>query len=413
LFPSQIPLLTFFALIATAFLWLWPLFRRKKVFPYTPFNGAILIFGIAILLGIIVTADYAVTLSKTTGIILGLTAWRYVVLTVEDRFSLSAVVGVFLLIGLGFIGLGILSANWTVKVPILEPILKLLPSRLITPPEAPTTGVSANQLAGVLLFYLPLFLSLGADLRFARGQRWLRPLFLVVAILLSGWLVMTQSRAGWIGGMAGIVTMLFMWYLLIQSSKKRRLILVLLIAMIGILAVGVFVIASARFGNIWNEPTELTVVGGVGTINFRFEVWKWAIAAIQDFPFTGTGLGSFRYVVGRLYPINVRPDFDISHAHNIFLQMGLDTGLPGLIAYLSILIIAFTLGWRAAKKNTEVRSLAIGLLSALTALHVYGMYDALALGSKPALVFWIALGLLVAIDKMDVTNSGKTGTPFQ
>jgi len=102
----------------------------------------------------------------------------------------------------------------------------------------------------------------------------------------------------------------------------------------------------------------------------------------------------------RLYPINVDPNFDLGHAHNIFLQTSLDIGIPGLTAYISILIISIIIGWRAAKKSPELRSLSIGLLASLIALHVFGMTDAQALGQKPGLVFWMALGLLVAIDRI-------------
>jgi len=44
-----------------------------------------------------------------------------------------------------------------------------------------------------------------------------------------------------------------------------------------------------------------------------------------------------------------------------------------------------------------VRALALGLAAGLIALHVYGMTDALALGSKPAVAFWYALGLVAAL----------------
>ncbi|MFQ5610160.1 MAG: O-antigen ligase family protein [Woeseiaceae bacterium] len=124
------------------------------------------------------------------------------------------------------------------------------------------------------------------------------------------------------------------------------------------------------------------------------------MVSIGDFPFTGTGLGSFRQVTRRLYPLNVQADYDIAHAHNIFFQVALDIGLPGLIAYLAILIIAGAVGWQVAKQDERLRPLALGLLAGLAALHIYGLTDALALGSKTSITFWVALGLLTAMHQM-------------
>ena len=66
--------------------------------------------------------------------------------------------------------------------------------------------------------------------------------------------------------------------------------------------------------------------------------------ALQDFVFTGIGIGNFNLVIPQLYPyITIPPGVDIPHAHNLLLQIGLDLGLPGLIAYLGLLINVFVM----------------------------------------------------------------------
>ncbi len=77
--------------------------------------------------------------------------------------------------------------------------------------------------------------------------------------------------------------------------------------------------------------------------------------------------------------------------------MVLDTGIPGLIAYLALLATSAALLWRAVRWQAGARPLAIGLMGALAALHIYGLTDALAPGAKPGLVFWYMLGLTGAI----------------
>jgi putative inorganic carbon (HCO3(-)) transporter len=171
-----------------------------------------------------------------------------------------------------------------------------------------------------------------------------------------------------------------------------------------VLRLGPQQLGESLFGKESASPVE-EVVGAI-TLEDRVEIWSRALYAIQDFPFTGCGLGAFRRVVPVLYPLfTVPPDTDIGHAHNIFLQTALDLGIPGLVAYLALLGIALAVCWQVAVKGDRwERAIALGLAGSLIALHAYGMTDALALGSKPAVAFWFALGLIAAL-----IRSGRGG----
>jgi putative inorganic carbon (HCO3(-)) transporter len=174
--------------------------------------------------------------------------------------------------------------------------------------------------------------------------------------------------------------------------------------------VAILLIGPARLQELWRDPQQETAVGNLSTLSFRQEVWRWSIMAIGDFPFTGMGLGSFRRVIRRLYPLAVSPSFEVAHAHNLYLQVALDVGLPGFIAYLVLVMIAGAMGWEAAKRDEGMRPVALGLLAGLIALHVYGVSDALALGSKSGILFWMILGLLTGMRTMVHRPSGGDGT---
>ena len=47
-----------------------------------------------------------------------------------------------------------------------------------------------------------------------------------------------------------------------------------------------------------------------------------------------------------------------------------------------------------SRRSVSCRSVSLGLIAGLIGLHTYGLADALALGSKPALTFWFALALI-------------------
>jgi putative inorganic carbon (HCO3(-)) transporter len=142
------------------------------------------------------------------------------------------------------------------------------------------------------------------------------------------------------------------------------------------------------------------------SIEGRVELWSRALYAIQDFPFTGPGLGAFRQVVHTLYPLFlVGPDTDMAHAHNVFLQVALDLGVPGLVAYLALVGTGLWLAWRTARPfRTEASSgsrrdawLATGIAGSLVAFHIYGLTDAIALGAKPGVALWMLLGMVAAL----------------
>jgi putative inorganic carbon (HCO3(-)) transporter len=83
------------------------------------------------------------------------------------------------------------------------------------------------------------------------------------------------------------------------------------------------------------------------------------------------------------------------------LQTAVDLGLPGLVAYLALLLIAWASCWRCARRgDPSIRPTALGLAAGLVGLHVYGLVDALAPGSKPGLAFWLALGLIAALARV-------------
>jgi putative inorganic carbon (HCO3(-)) transporter len=409
LFPSFNPVLTTSALFIIALLWVLPLVLRPWPWPpLTPFDPLILGWGICLLVGILVTADPHLTLPKATGLILGLAVWRFMNRTIQSSQALLWALVAWGIIAFGFITSGILSANWLDKIPGLATITTRLPGSLLLLPEAPALGVHSNQLAGTLLFVIPFMLSVLIGFSLSRPS----PLKLITWLLLTltavTLLLFTQSRTGWVA-LGGVLLLLpLLWWLALpplHPSRRFMSIAALSIAAVGILAL--FIIGPGRLQKVWADPNQESAVGSLGSVGFRQEVWQWAITAVQDFPFTGTGLGSFRAVVRRLYPLNVNPHYDIAHAHNIFLQTALDVGLPGLIFYLSVIGLACYLGLWAARQDEGARPYLIGLLASVLAVHLFGLTDALAPGSKPHLLLWIMLGLITASHRLIYGNWQK------
>jgi putative inorganic carbon (HCO3(-)) transporter len=175
-------------------------------------------------------------------------------------------------------------------------------------------------------------------------------------------------------------------------------------------AVGVILVSSAALFVIGPGKVGDSLMRAIGSsssvvpsIEGRLEVWNRALYGITDFPFTGMGMNTFRKIVHVLYPLFLNsPDQDVASCHNQFLQTALDLGIPGLVAYMALLGTAIAMGVKVARHAREswIRASAQGLVCGIVAQQIFGITDAIPLGAKVGIFFWVALGLLAAMYRL-------------
>lgn len=207
-------------------------------------------------------------------------------------------------------------------------------------------------------------------------------------------LALTQSRGGILGTTVGLIVFAI-W-------RERRLVWLVVAG-----GAGLFVAVLLGYGNALSE--FILRMDSGGTLASRPEVWQRGWMMVRDFPFTGIGIGTFNSVAHLMYPFFIiSPDEVVAHAHNQFLEVAVDLGIPGLLAYIGLLaafVIASTRAYRPAD-NAGVRALIVGLGCGLLAHHVFGLTDAFILGTKPGVVMWIYFAFVVAIERTRSTVVG-------
>jgi putative inorganic carbon (HCO3(-)) transporter len=164
-------------------------------------------------------------------------------------------------------------------------------------------------------------------------------------------------------------------------------------------AAGLILVFRGQFEAVLAEHVGSGVTSDVPG---RLQLWARAIRMLQDFPLTGIGMNMFRQLLPAMYPVPLTPpEVDVPHAHNHLLQAGVDLGLPGLIAYLALWFGAAALLVRAHRTADErsQRWIAGGIAAGMIAYFAFGTADAIALGAKVGIFFWIALALIVSIGK--------------
>ena len=370
-------------------IWLARYIGHGRVIRRTPLDWAILLMMVMVLVSLYATFDIAVSLPKIAGMVFAVAVYYAVVEYADSPRQLWIAVGVFLLAGLGLAVAGLVGVNWLSKFSFLTALTDRLP-RLIKGLPGAESGLSGNELAGALEWFVLLAWAMVVWMArqplagfWPGARKWVVLALGLVAAMTTGTLVLTQSRGGIIGMAAGILLLLLM------AGRRWRLIAC------GMAAVVVIVVVWLGPARVWdavsNEGTALTTLAG------RMEVWSRALYGIQDFPFTGMGMNTFRRIVPVLYPLFiVSPDVDIAHAHNHLLQAALDLGIPGLIAYLALWLLAVVMIvqiWRS-RAHVGQRVLALGISAGLLAYFIYGLTDVVTLGSKPGVVWWWLLALL-------------------
>ena len=295
--------------------------------------------------------------------------------------------------GFGGMGVGIALASlfgtqWTSKFPVIGPLLARLPKPLAGVFSGAQDGFNPNQVGGTLLYVLPLFIAIAAYGFWKQRREWLSWLPAgLVAVIVGGVLILTQSRGSLLGLGVGIVVMLLI------NWRWGRWALVTGIAAV---VIGLAILPLDSLSSTLESAENVQEVTGALTLEGRIEIWSRALYGIQDFSFTGMGLGTFRRIVHLLYPLfTIAPDFDFAHAHNFFLQMALDFGIPGLIALLVLYTTAVVCLARTRQRGDGLW--AAGLLGVLAAQSLYSMTDAVAMGSKVNLFFWLLFGLIFAV----------------
>ena len=385
-----------------------PLLHWRRLPSSAPFNVTLMLWLLLICVSILVTADPDLTLNKASGVIIGIALWRYFSRSVERPFQWQLTLMFYGLLGAGFIGLGILSAEWIDKADILSTITGQLPNLKILLPGLGDGAAHPNQIAGTLLFYVPLLWSILLG-KWQTLKHWQRLLVASLALAATAVLLLTQSRSGWLAGAGSIYILILLWAIVLspQHRHKRTLFTAsIILTILGVMAV--LLIGPDRLASFWQDPAQETAIGSFGSLGFRQEVWRWTVIMLQDFSFTGIGLGSFQHVIRRLYPVMVNPTFPITHAHNVFLQTAVDFGLLGLIIYLALIGILVTMLWQTARRSPVFRPYALGFAASLIAYHIYGLGD--VLDSKTNLVIWVMYGLITSLHQLTHPSQNATVT---
>ena len=246
--------------------------------------------------------------------------------------------------------------------------------------------------------------------------------FVLCAILLYA-LYLTQSNG------AEIAIALALAFMLALSIRNRQVLLT---------GGAIVVVALCIGGYLFRHRIEAAIfyghtgANGINTLTVRFSLWQAALNMIRNSPWFGYGLdnwlchyslnsvchtpGMYHYWGSKniftgapLVGLHNQPD--LSHPHNVLLQIWVSIGVFGVLAFIAVVVLFFWLFRRVllhirTQERNDIQSLqwiTIGAGAAMVAAMVQGMVDSAFLEQDLAYCFWILVGLLLIVRSMSHT----------
>jgi O-antigen ligase len=290
----------------------------------------------------------------------------------ESRKSLKLLVGIM-------VGLAIAEAIYGL-IQALIPSLGVLWVDYISSGlgNARGTFINRNHFAGFIEMVWPLALGYTLAMGFRGKSINIRKLLAsdrlnkqillalgMVIMLLA--LLLSKSRAGIMGAFIGFLTFI----LLSRSANKR-------------LPRGFWIMSGAIVGLVFLYGIKIGVDPiierflQISEDNSRLDIWRDSLVMSKDHPL-GIGLGNFRHIFP-VYNVSNISDTKFLYAHNDYLHLLIEAGIPGFLALVSGFFIF--LGKSVYKvKHMKPRHdplrffLAVGALSGLVSIVFHSFFD--------------------------------------
>lgn len=374
--------------------------RRKVVIPLTPLFVSLVAMVAVVAISALQATDLALTAKETLKWLELLLVYLYVIAEMGTyKRAMTLLVFLFAgaviesVIGLGQFALGIGPENFAI-------------GRFM---RAYGTFDQPNPYAG----YLGMLIPMAVGFLLTRPSSRARNAVLAVLALAAGGVVASLSRGAWVGIALAISAMMVFW------GTRSRLLL-------GVGALAMTPLGALAYMNLL--PAEITDRIATAVDYFRFidvrsqvvtsenwaviervAHWQAALDMISAHPLLGVGAGNYSAV----YEQYMVPGWTLSlgHAHNFYLNMAAETGIPGLLVYLTVLVVAAihvvrwlvrSRGEGTAPRQLLRRGILVGVLGALVASAIQNMFDNLFVHGMS-----IQLGMLLALAQL--AASGLSG----
>ncbi|MEW6506546.1 MAG: O-antigen ligase family protein [Bacteroidota bacterium] len=235
-------------------------------------------------------------------------------------------------------------------------------------------------------------------------------LFVIPFLIITGGLILTQTRNAWVSTLFAIFTLVL--YLFLNSKKvfiKKRILVLLIVFISGIVLLSFFTTETNIEQRLDITEQSVTLTDdpeSVGKNSFvsRMMIWHTSLVSFFEHPFIGIGVYAFKHTSQHYYQI---PEgfyklwVEGRTPHVTYLQVLTETGILGFLAFLCFIfsIIKLLMRILTLPRSKHEWHIAVMTIWALIYIIFSMMMTESWLYGPYIIWFGILLGILVNIDK--------------
>jgi len=248
------------------------------------------------------------------------------------------------------------------------------------------TGFYGQFVTYAEMLQLVIALAVGLFVSLQQKKGWVGLALMVAIAGMAGALLLTVTRASWLGCVISTVVILSL------SIGRRAFVIVALLAIPLVLG-GLFVLRQKRNVSFIDQTDQSTT--------WRETVWREGTHLLVSKPrhlLIGVGMDSIKGH-WREWHMFANGNIPWGHMHSDFLQIALERGVPALLLWLTFLFFYARTIWRSLKTATcwMDRGILLGAFGGLIGFLSSGLVHYNWGDSEVVMVFYLIVGLTLAI----------------
>ncbi|MDD5508075.1 MAG: O-antigen ligase family protein [Bacteroidales bacterium] len=256
----------------------------------------------------------------------------------------------------------------------------------------------------ILALFVPVFTGFLFD---RDSTRTIRLAAAGVLIILIAALILSFSRAAWISLAAASLI-----YIIILLKIRFRWVLLTIGVFFGIFFMFKWEILDALEKNKQDSSANfIEHVQSISNISSdasnleRINRWQSAIRMYHERPFLGWGPGTYQFLYAPFQRTKektiISTNFgDMGNAHSEYIGPLAESGLPGMLIMIALVVSFFLTGLRVYRKSEsrEVRLLSLVILLGLMTYFIHGVLNNFLDTDKASVPIWAMIAMLVSLD---------------
>jgi O-antigen ligase len=247
----------------------------------------------------------------------------------------------------------------------------------------------------------------------------IRFLLLVILTLFTAAFILSYSRAAWLSlAVSAVISVII-------ALRINRKIVIPALAVAAIITAASWQSIILRMGDIRQESSGKITEHLQSIANIRTDVsnmerinrWKSALRMSAERPLLGWGPGTYQFNYAPFQVSTEKTEISTNwgeggNAHSEYLGALAESGIPGALLYIILLIVIFARGLKLYRdeSNSTSAMLILALLGGLMTYVVHGALNNFLDTDKISALFW---GAAAAIVSMDIEAGAEEGDSSQ